>query len=77
MVRDYGPAFLVNFNKSKKNIVNWNYNSWGNKYPSFYFNNIIREFISEKLDIPIFYPKIVIEGGSVDFNSCRGAIFNS
>lgn len=74
--RDYGPAFLVNVNKSKKIIVNWDYNSWGNKYPPFYFDNNIPKLIAEKLNIPIISPKIVIEGGSVEFNG-RGTILTS
>lgn len=74
--RDYGPSFLVNFDKSKKLIVNWDYNAWGNKYLPFYCDNMIPKLISEKLNIPIFSPKVIIEGGSVDFNG-KGTILTT
>ncbi|MFN5479043.1 MAG: agmatine/peptidylarginine deiminase [Chitinophagaceae bacterium] len=67
--RDHGPAFLLNRNDpSKKAIVDWNYNAWGNKYPPFDLDDVIPTRIAEKLQLPVFYPQIIMEGGSVDFN---------
>ncbi len=74
--RDHGPAFLVNPTaKDKKLIVNWEYNAWGNKYP-FELDNKIPGLIAEKLQIPIFSPGIVMEGGSVDFNG-KGSLITT
>ena len=67
--RDHGPAFLVNPSaESKKVIVDWGYNAWGNKYPPYEQDDIIPTLIADKLDIPVFNPGIVMEGGSVEFN---------
>lgn len=67
--RDHGPAFLINPNADvKKIIVDWGYNAWGNKYPPFDLDDVIPTLIARHLDIPVFYPSIVMEGGSVDFN---------
>jgi agmatine deiminase len=67
--RDHGPAFLVNsLAESKKVIVDWGYNAWGNKYPPFEQDDIIPTLIADQLDIPAFNPGIVMEGGSVEFN---------
>ncbi|MFP5078866.1 agmatine/peptidylarginine deiminase [Pedobacter sp. JCM 36344] len=67
--RDHGPAFLVNTSaESKKVIVDWGYNAWGNKYPPFEQDDLIPTLIAEHLDIPVFHPGIVMEGGSVEFN---------
>lgn len=67
--RDHGPAFLVNPNAdSKKIIVDWGYNAWGNKYPPFDLDDVIPTLIAKQFDLPVFYPSIVMEGGSVDFN---------
>jgi agmatine deiminase len=67
--RDHGPAFLVNsLAESKKVIVDWGYNAWGNKYPPFEQDDIIPTLIADQLDIPVFNPGIVMEGGSVEFN---------
>jgi agmatine deiminase len=75
--RDHGPAFLINPNaKEKKIIVDWNYNAWGNKYPPYDLDDIIPTLIGKELKLPVFYPGIVMEGGSVEFNG-KGTIITS
>lgn len=73
--RDHGPAFLLNkLDVRKKAIVDWNYNAWGNKYPPFDLDDVIPTRIGEALDLPVFYPGIIMEGGSVDFNGAGTVI---
>ena len=75
--RDHGPAFLVNANgKYKKVIVDWGYNAWGGKYPPFDFDDVIPTLIGNSLSLPVFYPGIVMEGGSVEFNGA-GTVLTS
>jgi agmatine deiminase len=67
--RDHGPAFLINPQAdNKKVIVDWDYNAWGGKYPPFDLDCSIPTRIGQHYDIPVFYPRIVMEGGSVEFN---------
>ena len=67
--RDHGPAFLINDNLiERKIIVDWNYNAWGNKYPPFDLDDKIPTLIGQYYNIPVYYPEIIMEGGSVDFN---------
>ncbi|MEO5601716.1 MAG: agmatine deiminase family protein [Cyclobacteriaceae bacterium] len=67
--RDHGPAFLVNpLAKEKKIIVDWAYNAWGGKYPPFDLDDNIPTLIAKQYNIPVVYPGIVMEGGSVEFN---------
>jgi agmatine deiminase len=67
--RDYGPAFLINPKADiKKVIVDWGYNAWGNKYPPYDLDDDIPTHIGMALGLPVYYPGIVMEGGSVDFN---------
>lgn len=67
--RDHGPAFLVNPNhKIKKIIVDWDYNAWGNKYPPYDLDDEIPTRVGLEFQLPVYYPGIVMEGGSVDFN---------
>jgi agmatine deiminase len=67
--RDHGPAFLVNPNAAQpKIIIDWNYNAWGNKYPPFDLDDRIPTLIASAYQIPVLYPEIIMEGGSVDFN---------
>jgi agmatine deiminase len=75
--RDHGPAFLVNPTAAQpKIIVDWNYNAWGNKYPPFDLDDQIPTLIAEAYGIPVLYPEIIMEGGSVDFNG-RGTLITS
>ena len=67
--RDHGPAFLINPQAEvKKLIVDWDYNAWGGKYPPYDLDCAIPTRIGQHYDLPVFYPRIVMEGGSVDFN---------
>ena len=67
--RDHGPAFVINTNaEQKKIIVDWGYNAWGGKYPPFDLDDNIPTLIAQHYKIPVVYPGIVMEGGSVDFN---------
>jgi agmatine deiminase len=67
--RDHGPAFLINPNaEQKKIIVDWGYNAWGGKYPPFDLDDNIPTRIAQHYNIPVYYPGIVMEGGSVEFN---------
>jgi len=74
--RDHGPAFVVNPKEKKKAIVDWNYNAWGNKYPPFDLDDVIPTLIGEKLGLEVFYPGIIMEGGSVEFNG-KGTLLTS
>jgi agmatine deiminase len=75
--RDHGPAFLVNPSaKEKKIIVDWNYNAWGNKYPPYDLDDVIPTLIGRHFGLPVFYPGIIMEGGSVDFNG-NGTLITS
>ncbi len=66
--RDHGPAFLVHREKQSKAIVDWGYNAWGDKYPPYDLDDVIPTRVGDKLELPVFYPGIVMEGGSVEFN---------
>jgi agmatine deiminase len=68
--RDHGPAFLINpkLEKDRKIIIDWGYNAWGNKYPPYNLDDVIPTLIGKALNLPVYHPGIVMEGGSVDFN---------
>lgn len=75
--RDHGPAFLVNPKaKDRKIIVDWGYNAWGGKYPPFDLDDQIPTLIARHYNIPVVYPGIVMEGGSVEFNG-RGTVLTT
>ena len=75
--RDHGPAFLINpAAETKKVIVDWNYNAWGNKYPPFELDDVIPTLVGKALGLPVYHPGIIMEGGSVDFNG-KGTLITS
>lgn len=75
--RDHGPAFLINPEASQKKIIlDWGYNAWGGKYPPFDLDDNIPTLIGNYLNLPVLYPGIVMEGGSVDFNG-KGTVLTT
>jgi len=74
--RDHGPAFVVRRRKMRTKkatkaegaIVDWGFNAWGGKYPPYDDDDAVPTRIAEAFKLPVFYPKIVMEGGAVDFN---------
>lgn len=75
--RDHGPAFLINPNaEHKKIIVDWGYNAWGGKYPPFELDDNIPTRVAQYYNIPVVYPGIIMEGGSVDFNG-KGTVLTT
>jgi len=75
--RDHGPAFLINPAAAKKKvIVDWNYNAWGNKYPPFDLDDVVPTLVGKALNLPVYCPGIVMEGGSVEFNG-KGTVLTS
>ena len=49
-------------------VVDWGFNAWGGKYPPYDNDDAVPTRIAEELKLPVFYPGIVMEGGSVEFN---------
>ncbi|MFT4032430.1 MAG: agmatine deiminase family protein [Siphonobacter sp.] len=74
--RDHGPAFLINPTTKQKQIVNWEYNAWGGKYPPYGDDNQLPVHIARYLDLPCISPGVVMEGGSVEFNGA-GTVLTS
>ena len=75
--RDHGPAFLISPGAAhKKIILDWGYNAWGGKYPPFNLDDNIPTLIGQYYNIPVIYPGIIMEGGSVDFNG-KGTVLTT
>jgi agmatine deiminase len=74
--RDHGPIFLTRDLDPKLAIVDWDYNAWGNKYPPFDLDEIVPTRIAEMLKLPVFYPGMILEGGSIDVNGA-GALLTT
>jgi agmatine deiminase len=68
--RDHGPAFVLRPRRGRTQaaIVDWGYNAWGGKYPPFDADDAVPSRVADRLGLPVFAPRIVMEGGAVDFN---------
>ncbi len=66
--RDHGPIFLTRKDEPRLAIVDWDHNAWGGKYPPFDLDDVVPTRIGGVLGLPVFHPKMVLEGGSIDVN---------
>ena len=76
--RDHGPIFLTRQTPrgSELAVVDWDYNAWGGKYPPFDLDDAVPRHVAQLLDVPLFQPGIVLEGGSIDVNG-RGTLLTT
>jgi agmatine deiminase len=74
--RDHGPIFLTRGEVPRLAIVDWDYNAWGGKYPPCDLDEVVPTRIGEILDVPVFYPRMILEGGSIDVNGA-GALLTT
>lgn len=81
-VRDHGPMYVVRDRQqgsdglSRRAIVDWEYNAWGNKYPPYDLDNAVPSRIAAESGETRFAPGIVMEGGSIDVNG-RGTLLTT
>jgi agmatine deiminase len=66
--RDHGPIFLTRAEEPRLAVVDWDFNAWGGKYPPFNLDEVVPTRIAEKLQLPVYYPRMILEGGSIEVN---------
>ncbi len=66
--RDHGPIFLKRSTPPSLAINDFGYNAWGGKYPPFEEDDVVPTTIARRLNLPLFEPGFILEGGSVDPN---------
>jgi len=74
--RDHGPIFLTRDEEPRLAIVDWDYNAWGGKYPPCDLDEVVPTRVGEILGAPVFYPRMILEGGSIEVNGA-GALLTS
>ena len=74
--RDHGPIFLARDAEPKLAVVDWDYNAWGNKYPPFDLDDVVPTRVAVTLKLPVFYPRMILEGGAIDANGA-GALLTT
>jgi len=67
--RDYGPTFVINPAANQPlAMVKWTFNAWGWKYEDLAMDDRIPRDMNEFMQLPMFEPGIILEGGSIDVN---------
>jgi agmatine deiminase len=66
--RDHGPIFVTRPDAPPLAVVDWDYNAWGGKYPPFDLDDVVPSRIAKHIGLPVYYPGLVMEGGSIDPN---------
>ncbi len=66
--RDHGPVFLKNQHTGETAIVDFQYNSWGGKFPPWDLDNAVPSLIAKQLSLKRFEIPIVCEGGALEIN---------
>jgi agmatine deiminase len=66
--RDHGPIFLTRDEEPRLAVVDWDYNAWGGKYPPCDLDEVVPTRVAEKLELPVFYPRMILEGGAIEVN---------
>jgi len=76
--RDHGPTFLIRGAQGERELalVDWKFNSWGDKYPPYDLDDQVPARIAQLLAIPRFQPEIVMEGGAFEVNGA-GALLTT
>jgi agmatine deiminase len=76
--RDHGPIFLTRDPAAagRLAVVDWDYNAWGGKYPPCDLDEVVPTRVAEILNVPVFYPHMILEGGSIEVNGA-GALLTS
>ena len=84
--RDHGPIFLRRdrdpksangrIRRGELAVTGWDYNAWGNKYPPFDLDEVVPTRVAEILKLPVSYPRMILEGGSIDVNG-SGALLTT
>jgi agmatine deiminase len=75
--RDHGPTFIKRDSDPRLAVVDWNYNAWGGKYPPYDLDDLVPTRIAEHLRFPVYYPGLVMEGGSFDSNGSGSLLTTS
>ena len=74
--RDHGPIFLTRAEDPRLAVVDWDYNAWGGKYPPCDLDEVVPTRVAEKLGLPVYYPHMILEGGSIEVNG-TGALLTT
>jgi agmatine deiminase len=66
--RDYGPTFVIHPKRRKIAMIKWNYNAYGEKYPTLMKDDNFPARINKTMKLPLFHSGMILEGGAIETN---------
>jgi agmatine deiminase len=75
-VRDHGPTFLSGPRSLPPALVDWQFNSWGEKYPPYDLDNDVPRQVAQWTGRRRFAAPWVVEGGGIEGNG-QGTILTT
>ncbi len=74
-MRDYGPTFVTRISAERPLAFNdWIFNGWGGKYQAYEEDEGVARAIAQRLQVPVFVHKLVLEGGSIEVNGAGSCL---
>ena len=74
-MRDYGPTFVTRISAERPLAFNdWIFNGWGGKYQAYEKDEGVARAIAQRLQVPVFFHKLVLEGGSIEVNGAGSCL---
>lgn len=76
-IRDHGPIFLRNQDPTQPRLIlDWKFNSWGEKYPPWDEDDRTPIRIARTLGLEVVHHDMVLEGGGIEVNG-RGTLLTT
>jgi agmatine deiminase len=72
--RDYCPLFITH-PQAAMALTGWGFNGWA-KYEDWHRDVAVPGFLAKRLRLPLYRPRMVLEGGSIDVNG-RGLLLTT
>ena len=73
--RDHGPISILQ--NGKRQLLDFQFNGWGNKYPAQLDNRINWQVFARQLKLPLQPIDFVLEGGSIDTDGADSVLTTS
>ena len=68
--RDHGPIFVKQRETGALAVTDWGFNGWGDKFGPYDRDDAIPKRIAEAFNLPCFEGHMILEGGSIEVNTC-------
>lgn len=73
-IRDYGPIFVKRMDNRITEIIDFQFNAWGGKFPPWDADNKIPATLAKTLNMPLHQVPFIVEGGALELNGAGACL---